>query len=84
MPGEKAPLGGIGGMMGLGGRPSSWLVYFAVADVAAAVAAAERAGGAVIMREIDTPFGPMAGLMDPAGAVFWVVRTRGNDPDRSG
>lgn len=34
--------------------------------------------------KIDTPFGPMAGLMDPAGAVFWVVRTRGNDPDRSG
>ncbi|MFL6137465.1 MAG: VOC family protein [Frankiaceae bacterium] len=83
--GEQAPLGGMGGMFGIEGMPAHWLVYFAVADAAAAVAAAERSGGSVLRPALDTPYGTMAGLADPAGAVFWVAQTTGDgQPDRSG
>lgn len=82
----EAPLGGMGGMMGAGdATPSHWLVYFGVTDAAAAVAATERSGGSVLLREFETPFGRMAGLADPGGAMFWVVETTTEDqPDRSG
>lgn len=81
----QTPLGGIGGMMGIEGMPSHWLVYFGVADAAAAAAATERAGGVVVAPPFDTPYGRMAGLVDPAGALFWVVETSGSgQPDRSG
>jgi predicted enzyme related to lactoylglutathione lyase len=77
LPGDDAPLGGMGGMMGADGQPAHWLVYFSVADAGAAVAAAERSGGSVPMRDFDTPFGRMAGLADPAGSVFWVIQNSG-------
>ncbi|MGY1809794.1 VOC family protein [Blastococcus sp. SYSU D00669] len=83
-PGDPAPMGGIGGMMGAPeGTPSHWLVYFGDAD--AAVASAERAGGAVLARPFDTPYGRMAALADPAGAAFWIARTDAAQmPDRGG
>lgn len=83
--GESAPLGGIGGMMGLPeGTPSHWLVYFAVTDTDTAVAAAEASGGSVVAPPIDTEYGRMAALADPAGAVFMVMGTTGEGtPDRS-
>lgn len=85
LPGEEAPLGGMGGMMGADGQPAHWIVYFGVADAAAAVVAAEGAGGSVLMRDFDTPYGRMAGLADPAGAAFWVVQTDGSaQPERAG
>lgn len=85
LPGEEAPLGGMGGMMGADGQPAHWLVYFGVANADAAVAAAERGGGSALMGAFDTPYGRMAGLADPAGAVFWVVETDGEgQPDRAG
>ena len=85
LPGEEAPLGGMGGMMGADDQPAQWLVYFGVADAAAAVAAAERSGASVVMRDFDTPYGRMAGLADPTGAVFWVVQNEAeSQPDRSG
>ncbi len=74
----QTPLGGIGGMMGIPGMPSHWLVYFGVADAGSAAAAAGDAGGAVLAPVFDTPYGRMAGLVDPAGAVFWVVETSGS------
>jgi predicted enzyme related to lactoylglutathione lyase len=65
------------------GTPSHWLVYFAVADADAAVAAAGANGGSVLAPPFDTPFGRMAGLTDPAGAMFWIARTDGSDqPER--
>lgn len=74
LPGGEA-LGGIGGMMGAPeGTPSHWLAYFGVAETAAAVAAAEQGGGAVVAPPFDTPYGPMAVLADPGGAVFAVVQ----------
>lgn len=50
--------------------PSHWAVYFAVADVDAAVATAEANGGTVVQPAEDTPFGRMADLRDPTGAMF--------------
>lgn len=85
LPEEENPLGGMGGMMGADDQPAHWLVYFGVADAAAAVSAAERSGGSVLMRDFDTPYGRMAGLADPAGALLWVVQTDGaGQPDRAG
>ncbi|TVL93074.1 doxorubicin biosynthesis protein DnrV [Streptomyces sp. SAJ15] len=50
-------------------RPQ-WHVYFCVDDVEAAVDRADAAGGTVITRPRDTPFGPMASVRDPQGALF--------------
>lgn len=72
-PGQP-PLGGMGGLMGeSAGTPSHWLAYFGVADGGAAVAAAQSEGGSVVASVRETPYGTMAGLRDPAGAVFWVI-----------
>jgi predicted enzyme related to lactoylglutathione lyase len=76
--GEDAPLGGMGGLMGDDG-PSHWLVYFGVASVDDAAAAATAAGGTVTAEPFDTPYGRMAGLVDPDGAGFWVVENQPGD-----
>ena len=78
-------MGGMGGMFGQPGG-SHWLVYFAVADAAAACAAAEQHGGSVVTRDFDTPYGRMAGLVDPYGAAFWVSQAPAGapQPDRAG
>jgi uncharacterized protein len=69
------PLGGMGGLMGApDGTPSHWLAYFAVADADAAVAAVERGGGAVMMRPESTPYGRIAIVTDPFGAVFALLQ----------
>lgn len=83
-PGEDAPLGGMGGLMGEPG-PSRWLVYFGVEDAGAAVEAAAAHGGRVARPPFATPYGTMAAVADPEGAVCMVVETTGADqPDRSG
>jgi len=65
--------GGIGGMMGVPeGTPSHWLAYFSVANVDASVEAAVNGGGTLLHPAEDTPFGRMALLTDPFGAVFSV------------
>ena len=85
LPGEDAPLGGMGGMMGAEGSPAHWLAYFGVADTDAAAQAAEQGGGSVLMGAMDTPFGRLATLADPAGAPFCVIETAGSpQPDRAG
>lgn len=78
--GEGQPqLGGMGGMMGADGQSAHWLIYFGAADVAGAAAAAERGGGSVLRSAFETPYGRMAGLADPDGAVFWVVEMPAED-----
>lgn len=52
------------------GAPPAWSVYFGVTDVDAAVAQADRLGGDVVMAPEDTPYGRLATLADPTGAVF--------------
>jgi predicted enzyme related to lactoylglutathione lyase len=76
LPGDAGPRGGIGPAMG-GDPAPAWLTYFAVADAAAAAAAATTAGGALQVPDFQTPFGQMARITDPNGAVFWVVQTAG-------
>ena len=84
---EQIPLGGIGGMMGAPeDTPSHWLVYFCVPDADAAIAAAERGGGSTLGPAFDSPYGRMAAINDPWGAVFWITQApEGSEsPDRSG
>ena len=84
LPDERAPLGGMGGMMGADGMASHWLVYFGVEDAKAACDAAGAGGGSVVAPLFDTPFGTMAALADPDGAVFWVLQNTGQENhDRS-
>jgi len=73
-PGQEAPLGGMGGMMGSPAAPAHWILYFAVADTDASVAAAEAGGGTIVAPAFDTSYGRMAGITDPAGATFWVMQ----------
>ncbi|MCQ9164963.1 VOC family protein [Arthrobacter sp. STN4] len=54
--------------------PSSWQVYFQVDDADAAVATALSLGATVVQPAQDTPFGRLAGLTDPTGALFKVIQ----------
>jgi predicted enzyme related to lactoylglutathione lyase len=84
LPHEQTPLGGLGGLMG--SETSHWLVYFAVADTDAALAAAVEGGGAVTTSAKDTPFGRLGGVRDPYGAEFVVLQAPPDfpQPDRAG
>ena len=74
----------MGGMRGAKGQPSHWIVYFGVGDTEAAAAAAEKGGGTLVAPVFESPYGKMAGIADPAGALFWIAQTDGTDqPDRS-
>jgi predicted enzyme related to lactoylglutathione lyase len=72
-PGDEAPMGGLGGMMGMEGFPSHWIVYLGVADVDACVSQVEELGGHILSPGFDTPYGRMAAVTDPFGASFWLV-----------
>ena len=63
---------GVSGMVEPG-VPAHWIAYFYVADVDAAVQRAVQNGGTLLGEVMDTPFGRMALLADPAGANFWVM-----------
>jgi len=52
------------------GVPSNWSVYFHVDDVDAAIAKVVELGGAVVMPAEDTPYGRLATVTDPTGALF--------------
>ncbi|MGA7204038.1 MAG: VOC family protein [Specibacter sp.] len=54
--------------------PSNWQVYFQVEDTDAAVATALSLGATVIQPAEDTPFGRLAGLTDPTGAMFKIMQ----------
>lgn len=56
-----------------GDMPAMWATYFAVADIEKAVAEVTGRGGA-IMGDIDnSPFGRIAAMRDPDGAVFKLI-----------
>ena len=84
-PGDDAPLGGLGGMMGMTGFPSHWIAYFGVDDVDVGVQFVETHGGHVISPGFDTPFGRMAAVTDPFGAILWIMSPSAErrEPDRS-
>ncbi|MFI5036215.1 MAG: VOC family protein [Acidimicrobiales bacterium] len=56
------------------GTPSHWTVYFGVHDVDAACARAVELGGSITVAAQDTPYGRLAGVADPGGAVFSVMQ----------
>lgn len=70
---DGEPQGGIGGMMGMEGYSSHWIVYLAVPDADEAVIKTQSLGGQIISPGFDTPYGRMAALTDPTGASFWVL-----------
>jgi predicted enzyme related to lactoylglutathione lyase len=59
--------------------PSHWSVYFAVADLDAAVGSVKDLGGQVVMPRMDSPAGAFAVVIDPQGAAFNVIQL---NPDR--
>ncbi|MBT2568151.1 VOC family protein [Arthrobacter sp. ISL-85] len=54
--------------------PSNWQIYFGVEDADAATTTASSLGGTIIHPPEDTPFGRMATLTDPTGAVFKIAQ----------
>jgi predicted enzyme related to lactoylglutathione lyase len=52
------------------GVPSNWSVYFHVDDCDAAIAKLVELGGTVVMPAEDTPYGRLATVTDPMGAMF--------------
>jgi uncharacterized protein len=50
--------------------PSNWVVYFQVANTDETVAKAVALGAKVVNEAEDSPFGRIAGLTDPTGAMF--------------
>lgn len=57
--------------------PCMWSVYFAVEDTDAAVEQATALGATITQPAEDTPFGRLATLQDPTGAVFKVIQDLG-------
>lgn len=52
------------------GVPAHWSVYFNVENVDATIEAATRLGAKVVQSAEDTPYGRLASVADPTGAVF--------------
>jgi predicted enzyme related to lactoylglutathione lyase len=52
------------------GIPAHWSVYWEVDDASAAVARVQKLGGSVVDEPVDTPYGRLATVTDPAGARF--------------
>jgi predicted enzyme related to lactoylglutathione lyase len=52
------------------GVPAGWTVYFGVADADAALSEVVALGGEVVMAAENTPYGRLATVADPTGAVF--------------
>lgn len=56
------------------GVPSHWSVYFGTADADASIALATKLGATVVQPAEDTPYGRLASLTDPTGALFKLVQ----------
>jgi len=52
------------------GVPAHWSVYFATKDVDGSIAKVVELGGSVVMPAEDTPYGRLATVADPTGAIF--------------
>ena len=60
----------VGGIFTVPDAQPEWRVYFAVADTDATTAIADSNGATVVSEPTDTPFGRVARIQDPQGAVF--------------
>jgi predicted enzyme related to lactoylglutathione lyase len=54
--------------------PPHWMAYFAVDDADAAARRVTELGGKVMHGPFDTPYGRIAVVSDPAGAVFSIIK----------
>jgi predicted enzyme related to lactoylglutathione lyase len=52
------------------GQPSSWSMYWHTDDIHATIGALKKLGGTVVHDAEETPYGTLATVADPAGAVF--------------
>ena len=52
------------------GAPAHWSIYWDVTDVDASVDEVRNLGGALVDGPMDTPYGRMASVTDPTGAMF--------------
>ena len=57
-----------------GELPPHWMGYFAIDNTDAALERAAATGGSVGVPAFDTPYGRMAVIVDPYGAVFSIVQ----------
>jgi uncharacterized protein len=55
------------------GTPAHWMVYFAVADADATIGTATGHGARLLAGPVDTPYGRMATLADPQGALIKIM-----------
>ncbi|HEY7961244.1 MAG TPA: VOC family protein [Solirubrobacteraceae bacterium] len=62
--------GGIRPLSGPPGVPPHWLVYFATADIDAALAQAEQLGASRLAGPVELPMARIAVVQDPQGAIF--------------
>lgn len=58
----------------MGQMPNVWVVYFSVDDADSAAKKAESLGGKIMVPPMDTPVGRFAGIVDPQGAMFSVIK----------
>jgi predicted enzyme related to lactoylglutathione lyase len=69
---------GNGPMAGLMANPDEtsphWVTYFGVASIDDAVANVAQLGGTVLSGPTETPFGPIAAVVDTQGAAFSVIQ----------
>jgi predicted enzyme related to lactoylglutathione lyase len=62
-------------------RTPLWLVYYAVDDADAAASRVESAGGSVMQEPTDSPYGRVAIVADPHGAMLAIIDlSRRSDP----
>jgi predicted enzyme related to lactoylglutathione lyase len=52
------------------GVTSNWVVYWQVDDISQSLSLVSTLGGRVIDGPVDSPYGPIATVCDPSGAVF--------------
>jgi len=69
-----SPSGGVYDANGMlpEGVPSHWVIYFGVADAAAASQRVSELGGSVIRDPWDSEFGRFAQVTDPLGGLFFL------------
>ncbi|MGW1994631.1 VOC family protein [Embleya sp. NPDC001921] len=77
-------VGGVlrGGMAGArNGPPAHWAAYFAVRDADETVDRVDSLGGKVLRGPEESPYGRLAAVRDPQGAVFNVIAVASNPND---
>jgi predicted enzyme related to lactoylglutathione lyase len=72
-------VGGIGQIADGDDSPPAWLNYFAVDDTDESTDEVVKLGGNVVRAPFDTPYGRMAIVSDPGGAVFALMATAAAD-----